>query len=273
MHRLPISCLSTFQIWREHYFLLRIVEMKLWARFLWLSSCSHWPLCRALGGIEWLLFEKVVWFLLPGAQLNQCMISSAAHSLEFMAVAMKLWVYLLAQMNLSLIPANLFGTGKPLGADCYCFMCLCGSEFWMTWEYLSASIQNLIPSAKNSHFSLKCHFFLKIWKILLVPNLNKAPSLYQLLWLLSINVKVAIGYQGKKSFNFYMISWKKKLQPSFPAGGNSVLALLNLVLHRVATNIGKPVLVFVIAWLQYLMERKNNTVKNITMSRIFPLIK
>lgn len=59
-------------------------------------------------------------------------------------------------------------------------------------EYLSASIQIFIPSAKNSHFSLKCHFFLKIWKILLVANLNKVPSLYQLLWLLSINTKMAI---------------------------------------------------------------------------------
>lgn len=59
------------------------------------------------------------------------MISSAAHSLEFVSVAMKLRVYLLAQMSLSLIPTKLFGTGKPLGADCYCFMCLCGSEFWM----------------------------------------------------------------------------------------------------------------------------------------------
>lgn len=132
VHRLPISCLSTFQIWREHCFLMRIFGMKLWAGFLWLSSYSHWPLCRALGGMWWLLFEKVVWFLLPGTQLNQGMISSAAHSLEFVAVAMKLWVILLAQMSLSLIPANLFGTGKPLGADCYCFMCLCGSEFWMT---------------------------------------------------------------------------------------------------------------------------------------------
>lgn len=44
-----------------------------------------------------------------------------------------------------------------------------------------------------------------------------------------------------------MVSWKKKLQSSFLVGGNSVLALLSLVLHSVATNIGKPVLVFVVA--------------------------
>lgn len=159
IHRLPISCLSTILIWRERNFLPRIFGMKLWAGFLWLSSYSQWPLCRALGEIGWLLFEKVVWILLPGAQLNQSMISSAAHSLQFVAVAVKLWVYLLAQLSLSLIPANLFGTGKPLGADCYCFMCLYGSEFWITQEYLSASIQNFIPSAQNSHFSLKRYFW------------------------------------------------------------------------------------------------------------------
>lgn len=44
-----------------------------------------------------------------------------------------------------------------------------------------------------------------------------------------------------------MVSWKTKLQLSFLAGGNSVLALLSLVLHVVATTIAKPVLVCVVA--------------------------
>lgn len=70
-----------------------------------------------------------------------------------------------------------------------------------------------------------------------------------------------------------MVSWKTKLQLSFLAGGNSVLALLSLVLHVVATTIAKPVLVCVVAWRQYLMERKKSTMKNIAKSYIFPLIK
>lgn len=89
------------------------------------------------GGTGWPLFEKVVWFLLPGTPLEQATGSGAARSPEFLAVAMKLRVYPPASTSLSLIPAILFGKGEALCADYYGFMSFCGSEFGLA-QYISA---------------------------------------------------------------------------------------------------------------------------------------
>lgn len=142
------------------------------------------------GGTGWPLFEKVVWFLLPGTPLEQATGSSTARSPEFLAVAMKLWVHLPASTSLSLIPC--YPVWEREGPVCrllrlHVFLWL---RVWAGSVYFS--IHNFIPSAKNSRFSIKSHWalFLKIWKILFITNLNRAPDLYQLLWLLAGNTEM-----------------------------------------------------------------------------------
>lgn len=191
MHRLSICCLSTFPVWREHYSLQRIFGMKLWAGFFWLSSCSHCPLCRASG------WDRVtaVW---KGCSVFAPRNSAGAgHSLQCCTLA---WFSGCSNKAVSspacsdeLVPHPCCPVwkGKPLCVDYYSFMSLCGSGFRII-QYVSLSVKNFIPPAKNSHFSNKSHwaFFFKIWKILSVTNLNRTPDLYQLLWFLSLNTEV-----------------------------------------------------------------------------------
>lgn len=112
--------------------------MKLWAGFLWLSSYSHWPLCRALGGIGWLLFGMVVWFLLPE-------LSCTTAWSPVLPIPLNLWLH-------EVVFISLFS--KPVPHPCqslwdreatgcrwlllHVFMCL---RVLDDSEYLSASIQ------------------------------------------------------------------------------------------------------------------------------------
>lgn len=108
-----------------------IFGMELWAAFLWLPSCSRCPLYKALGWDSAATVGEVCLVCAPRNTAGAAAVSRAARSPEFLAVAMKLWVYLLARVSPSLIPAVLLGKGKTLCVGYNRFMSLRGSEFGM----------------------------------------------------------------------------------------------------------------------------------------------